>query len=471
MKQTFFSIVLLCSLAGYFGGCKSDGPADESEQVEIWLTKANGTVKFQQQQQTPGFSEAQASAVAIEVDTATAYQSMDGFGYTLTGGSAALIHQMEPQARQSLLQELFSTEGNGIGVSYLRVSIGASDLSDHVFSYCDVPAGQTDPELKNFDLGPDKEHLIPVLKEIRMIFPELKILGSPWSPPVWMKTNNNSVGGSLKPEFYPAYAQYFVKYIQAMAAEGIPVDAITVQNEPLHPGNNPSLLMPAAEQAAFLKSHLGPAFQAAGVGTKIIIYDHNADRIDYPTEILSDPQAAQYVDGTAFHLYGGKIGDLSQLHDAFPDKNLYFTEQWVGAPGEFDTNLSWHVKNLIIGASRNWCKTVLEWNLASDPNQDPHTEGGCTECLGALTIDGNQVRKNVAWYIIAHASKFVRPGSVRIATNIPDGLPNVAFKTPDGKKVLIVQNESDAEKLFVIRAGAGTLQTKLPGRAVGTYVW
>jgi glucosylceramidase len=340
-----------------------------------------------------------------------------------------------------------------------------------VFSFCDVPAGQTDLELKNFDLGPDKVHLIPVLMEFRTIFPELKILGSPWSPPVWMKTNNNSVGGSLKPEFYPAYAQYFVKYIQTMAAEGVPVNAITVQNEPLHPGNNPSLLMPAAEQAEFVRNHLGPAFRAAGVDTKIIIYDHNADRIDYPTEILNDPQAAQYVDGTAFHLYGGKIEDLSQLHDAFPDKNLYFTEQWVGAPGEFDSNLSWHIKNLIIGASRNWCKTVLEWNLASDPNQDPHTEGGCTECLGAVTIDGNQVRKNVAWYIIAHASKFVRPGSVRIATNIPAGLPNVAFKTPDGNKVLIVQNESDAEKLFVIRDGAGTLQTRLPGRAVATYVW
>lgn len=471
MKKTFFSIVLFCSLAGYFSACKSDGSADEPGQVEVWLTKADGTVKFRQQQESPGFSETQVPGVAIEVDTATAYQSMDGFGYTLTGGSAALIHQMEPQARQALLQELFSAEGKGIGVSYLRVSIGASDLSDHVFSYCDVPAGQTDPELKNFDLGPDKEHLVPVLKEILMIFPELKVLGSPWSPPVWMKTNNSSVGGSLKPEFYPAYAQYFVKYIRAMAAEGIPVDAITVQNEPLHPGNNPSLLMPAAEQAAFVKNHLGPVFRSAGVDTKIIIYDHNADRIDYPTEILSDPEAAQYVDGTAFHLYGGKIEDLSQLHQAFPGKNLYFTEQWVGAPGEFASNLTWHVKNLIIGASRNWCKTVLEWNLASDPNQDPHTEGGCTECLGAVTIDGNQVRKNVAWYIIAHASKFVRPGSVRIATNIPEGLPNVAFKTPDGKKVLIVQNESEAEKLFVIRVGAKNLQTKLSGQAVGTYVW
>jgi glucosylceramidase len=471
MKQTFYTIILLFMIGGYFFACKSDGSADESGQVEVWLTKADGTVKFQKQQESPEFGEAQPKGIVIEVDTATAYQSMDGFGYTLTGGSAALIRQMEPQARQNLLQELFSTEGNGIGVSYLRVSIGASDLSDHVFSYCDVPAGQTDPELKNFGLGPDKEHLIPLLKEILAISPDLKILGSPWSPPVWMKTNQKSVGGSLKPEFYPAYAQYFVKYIQAMEAEGIPVDAITVQNEPLHPGNNPSLLMPAADQAEFVKKHLGPAFEAAGVDTRIIIYDHNADRIDYPTEILSDSEAAQYVDGTAFHLYGGKIEDLSQLHHAFPDKNLYFTEQWVGAPGDFASNLTWHVKNLIIGASCNWCKTVLEWNLASDPNQDPHTEGGCTECLGAVTIDGNQAQKNVAWYIIAHASKFVRPGSVRVATNMPDGLPNVGFKTPDGKKVLIVQNESETEKEMAIRVGDRNLQTRLPAQTVATYVW
>jgi glucosylceramidase len=286
-----------------------------------------------------------------------------------------------------------------------------------------------------------------------------------------MKTNNNPIGGSLKKEFYPAYAQYFVKYIQAMAAEGIPVDAITVQNEPLHPGNNPSLLMLATDQADFIRNHLGPAFEAAGISTKIIIYDHNADRIDYPIEVLSDPEANQYIDGTAFHLYGGNVEDISQVHSAFPDKNLYFTEQWVGAPGDFASNLSWHIKNLIIGASRNWCKTVLEWNLAADPNQDPHTEGGCTECLGALTIDGDLVQKNVAWYIIAHASKFVRPGSVRVATNMPDGLPNVGFQTPDGKKVLIVQNESETEKNLVIRFGKENLKIGLPAKAIATYVW
>lgn len=471
--QSFFTSVFL-GISILFAGCNADNDAkgdNPAAQAEVWLSKADGSVKFQKQNDSLKFGETQSSVAAIEVDTATTYQTMDGFGYALTGGSATLIHQLDEQKRAGLLNELFSTRENAIGVSYLRVSIGASDLSDHVFSYCDVPAGQTDPELQHFDLGPDKTDLIPVLKEILNINPAIKILGSPWSPPVWMKTNNSSIGGSLKPEFYPAYALYFVKYIQAMAAEGIPVDAITVQNEPLHPGNNPSLLMLAADQADFVKNHLGPAFEAAGINTKIIIYDHNADRIDYPMEVLSDPQASQYVDGTAFHLYGGKIEDLSQLHAAFPDKNLYFTEQWVGAPGDFASNFSWHIKNLIIGASRNWCRTVLEWNLAADPNQDPHTEGGCTECLGALTIDGNQVQKNVAWYIIAHASKFVRPGSVRIATNVPEGLPNVGFLTPDGKKVLIVQNESETEKSFMIRYRNKILQTNLPGGGIVTYVW
>lgn len=475
MKPSFFAIVFLLIFPVLFFDCKPDHEnksGDQPLQAEMWLTKADGSLKLQKQAAHLEFREGEPDGAVIEVDTSVTYQSMDGFGYALTGGSATLIRRLDQQKQQSLLNELFSTGEDAIGVSYLRVSIGASDLSDHVFSYCDLPAGQTDPELTNFDLGPDKTDLIPLLKEILEVNPAIKIMGSPWSPPVWMKTNNSSIGGSLKPEFYASYAQYFVKYIQAMAAEGIPVDAVTVQNEPLHPGNNPSLLMLAGDQADFVKNHLGPAFEAAGITTKIIIYDHNADRIDYPTEILSDPQASQYVDGTAFHLYGGKIEDLSQLHGVFPDKNLYFTEQWVGAPGDFASNLTWHIKNLIIGAPRNWCKTVLEWNLASDPNQDPHTEGGCTQCLGALTIgEGGQVQKNVAWYIIAHASKFVRPGSVRIATNIPDHLLNVGFRTPGGENVLIVQNESEAERKFVVRLDKRNLETSLPGHSVATYIW
>ncbi|MDX5420020.1 MAG: glucosylceramidase, partial [Hymenobacteraceae bacterium] len=257
---------------------------------------------------------------------------------------------------------------------------------------------------------------------------------------------------------------------QAMEAEGIQIDAITVQNEPLHPGNNPSLLMQAPEQAQFIKKSLGPAFQAANIDTKIIIYDHNADRIDYPISILNDPEAKKYIDGSAFHLYGGTIDALDQVHKAHPDKNLYFTEQWVGAPGNLAGDLQWHTKNLIIGATRNWCKTVLEWNLAADTNQDPHTEGGCTECLGAITLNSGVIR-NPAYYIIAHASKFVRPGSVRIASNTLAGIPNVAFKTPNGNIVLIALNEGQSSRTFNIKFNGKLITTTLAKGAVGTYIW
>jgi glucosylceramidase len=407
----------------------------------------------------------------IHVDASQTYQTIDGFGYTLTGGSAMLIGRMGATARKELLTDLFSTEGKGIGVSYLRVSIGASDLDERVFSYDDLPAGETDPKLIKFSLAPDREYLIPVLKQILTINPSLKILGSPWSPPPWMKTNGNSKGGSLKLDYYDTYAQYFVKYIQGMAKEGIRIDAVTIQNEPLHPGNNPSLLMLPSEQALFIKKSLGPAFKAAKLKTKIILYDHNADRPDYPITVLNDPETRKYVDGSAFHLYGGSIAALSEVHAAYPDKNLYFTEQWIGAPSNLKGDLAWHVRELIIGATRNWSRTVLQWNLAADPAQNPHTPGGCTECLGALTIDRNKVRRNPAYYNVAVASKFVRPGSVRVASDLPKSLPNVAFKTPDGRMVLIVLNDSAVTQKFTIDTDGKQARATLAGGAVGTYVW
>lgn len=262
-----------------------------------------------------------------------------------------------------------------------------------------------------------------------------------------------------------------MRYIQEMAKEGIRIDAITVQNEPLHPGNNPSLLMRATEQAEFIKNHLGPAFQQARIDTKIIIYDHNCDRPDYPLAILDDPAASKYVDGSAFHLYGGKISAMSTVHAAHPDKNLYFTEQWIGAPGNLRGDLAWHIRELIVGATQNWSRTVLEWNLAADPKHEPHTPGGCTRCLGAVTIDGDKVTRNPAYYVIAHASKAVRPGSVRIASNLVKGLPNVAFKTPDNRRVLIVLNDGRSPRTFQIRDAAKVATSTLPAGAVGTYEW
>ncbi len=409
----------------------------------------------------------------IAIDDKRTFQSVDGFGFALTGGSAQLLMRMSPEARAALLKELFSTDGNGIGVSYLRVSIGSSDMNEHVFSYDDLPAGETDVQLKKFSLAPDQADVIPVLKQILAIDPKIKILGSPWSAPAWMKTNDNSKGGSLKPEYYPVYAQYFVKYIEGMRSAGIPIDAITIQNEPLNPKNTPSMVMFAEQQDVFIKKDLGPAFQKEGIKTKILLYDHNLDVPSYPLSILKDPAASKYVAGSAFHLYGGDVSALTQVHDAFPNKAIYFTEQSITEPRHATTmDIAEPVSRVPIGVTRNWSRNVLLWNLAADPNDGPHTNnGGCTECQGAITLDGDTVTRHVAFYTTAHFSKFVRPGSVRVASNNLEQLDNVVFRTPDGKIVLVVANTGNFDRKFQVTYHGKTLTTSLLIGAVGTYVW
>jgi glucosylceramidase len=454
-------------------GCAGAGPAyaQKDKAVTYWLTDPSHSILFQEQpEQSFARENAFPQDPVISINEKKSYQRIDGFGWCLTGGSAQALMKMSPGARTALLQQLFTSDGDHLGGSYLRVSIGASDLSDHVFSYDDLPAGQTDTAQDHFDLGPDKKDVIPVLQEIVRLNPTIKILGSPWSAPVWMKDNHDTRGGSLLPQYYAAYAHYLVKYILAMQQEGIRIDALTVQNEPLHPGNNPSMYMPAAAEAEFVKHHLGPAIQRELLDTRIIVYDHNCDRPDYPLSILKDPEAYPYVDGSAFHLYAGRIDTLTSVHDAFPDKNLYFTEQWVGAPGNMLRDVDEHVRKLIIGATRNWCKNVIEWNLASDPHWEPHTDrGGCDRCLGALTIDGDSVQRNPAYYIIAHAAKYVIPESSRIESNSDDQLPNVAFQTPRGRGVLIVLNNTDATKSFTIDYKGRRLHETLNAGAVATF--
>lgn len=484
IETTLAVILVLIAMSGCMINCSKSKGSDSSgnnnppvnpptppanADMTLWLTRADKSALFQKQNVTLAFSTGSNSNQTITVDTTQTYQSIDGFGYTLTGGSAYVINQLTASYKQALLKELFKADSTFIGTSYLRISIGASDLSASVFSYDDV-AGDT--ALTSFSLDPDKADVIPVLKQIIAINPQVKILGSPWSAPSWMKSNNSFKGGSLKPEYYNAYAKYLVKYIQLMKAEGIRIDAITPQNEPMNPDNNPSMSMTAAQQATFIKNNLGPAFAAAGLDAKIIVFDHNCSNPEYPTAVLSDAEAAKYVDGSAFHLYAGDIGVLSQLHFQFPAKNVYFTEQWVGGPGNFGGDLKWHMKNVIIGSMRNWSRNALEWNLAADDNYQPHTQGGCTNCLGAISV-GSTVTfsRNVAYYIIAHAAKFVRPGSIRIASNDIGSLPNVAFKNPDGKKILIVLNDNTATQNFNIQFNGKIVTTSLDAGAVGTFIW
>jgi glucosylceramidase len=447
-------------------------PPQIENEVDFWLTKSDESVKLQKQTGILVFGSDYNIYPNIEVDGSQTFQTVDGFGFSLTGGSAQVINSLNADKKQALLKELFGTNENSISINYLRISIGASDLDASVFSYNDLSTGQTDINLTQFSLAPDMVHLIPLLKEILTINPTIKIMGSPWSPPVWMKDNNSSIGGSLQPKYYEAYSHYFVKYVQKMQDEGIKIDAVTVQNEPLHPGNNPSLLMVAQQQVDFIKNDLGPAFQTANITTKIIIYDHNCDKPEYPISVLNDPAAKQFIAGSAFHLYAGDISALSAVRSAHPDKDLYFTEQYTPSTGNFSGDLKWHLKNVVIGSMRNYSKTALDWNLANDASFGPHTPGGCTTCKGGITVNnGANYVQNVGYYIIGHASKFVPTGSTRIASNLIGNLSNVAFKTPAGKKVLIVLNDGSTSEIFNIKDNGKWITTSLAGGSVGTYVW
>ncbi|MRX37871.1 glucosylceramidase [Flavobacterium sp. LC2016-23] len=442
-----------------------------SGKAELWMTTTDETSKLQKQNDLVFNTEINFNQT-IEVNPSQKFQTIQGFGFSLTGGSAQAILKLDKAKKEALLQELFSGKKEAIGLSYLRISIGASDLNEKVFSYDDMPEGQTDLKLEHFNLGPDLQDVVPLLKEILAINPKIKIMGSPWSPPVWMKDNGSSKGGSLQPQYYQVYAEYFVKYIQAMKSHGIVIDAITPQNEPLHPGNNPSMYMTALQQAEFIKTNLGPAFAKAKIKTKIVVYDHNCNKPEYPLTILEDPKALPFVAGSAFHLYEGDISALSKVHDAYPDKDVYFTEQYTGSGSSFESDLKWSVKNVVIGSMRNWSVNALSWGLANDEYYKPFTPGGCSTCKGALMIDQNQnIKREVGYYIIAHASKFVPEGSVRIASNVPGNLYNAAFKTPSGKIVLLVENDGTIAETFNIKYNQKQISTTLNAGAVATYVW
>jgi glucosylceramidase len=407
----------------------------------------------------------------IFIDENSRFQNIEGFGYTLTGGSAALLYQLPLQKRKAILKELFGQGPNDLRINYLRLSIGASDLDATVFSYDDLTEGEEDPDLTKMSLSKDKAYLIPILKEIQAIQPGLKLIATPWSPPVWMKDNGKSMGGHLLPKYYDVYAHYFVKYIQLMREAGLIINAVTIQNEPEHGGNNPSMLMSASEQKAFIKNHLGPAFKKYNLKTEIVIWDHNADNPNYPIEILNDSIAKSYISASAFHLYLGDESALSKVHQAHPDKKIYFTEQWTGAKGTFAGDFMWHMHHIVVGTMANWSSMVLEWNLANDPNFGPHTLGGCTECLGALTVSGTEVQRNQSYYIIGQVSKYIPAGSTRIsAVSKYPQIQSIAFKTPDGKHVLLVLNESK-ESIVTIHFEQKKYNFTLPEKSASTIVW
>lgn len=438
---------------------------------QAWLTSADQSRLLSRQTDDIRSFDGDNDLPTLLINEQISYQTMAGFGFSLTGGSAMLISRLPEHKKHQLLRELFLTDDDGIGVSFLRLSIGASDLSERSYSYDDLPPGQSDFELQHFDIAAGDVEVIPLLQEILALNPAIKIMATAWSAPPWMKTNHSFVGGELKADCYAVYARYLVKYLQTLRDNGITVHAITPQNEPLNHKNDPSMVMQAGDQTEFIKNHLGPALSAAGLqDVELFCWDHNCDVKEYPLQVFADADARRYLSGSAWHLYGGDISVLSEVHAAYPDKKLYFTEQWVGSDGQFGGDLLWHIRNVLIGSVRNWSQVVLEWNLAADPLCCPHTPGGEARCVGALTIDGEQISRNVAYYIIAHAAKFIPPGSVRIDSS-DDILSNVAFATPQGTIVLIVLNDGDSDTAFNICFQAKYTAVNLPAKTVASYLW
>ncbi|GAA3342075.1 ricin-type beta-trefoil lectin domain protein [Amorphoplanes nipponensis] len=469
-------------------------------EARVWVTTVDRAEQLHERAPV-AFARGGSPETTITIDPRTRYQSMDGFGASLTDSAASVLYRLDPAARDDALRSLFDPRA-GIGVGFLRQPIGSSDFTAAAahYSYDDVPAGRTDFALRHFSIDHDRAQILPLLRRARQLNPDLKIMGTPWSPPAWMKTSDSLIGGHLidDPRIYDAYARYLVAFVQAYTRAGVPIDYLTVQNEPQnrHDGGYPGAAVPVAQEARVIAA-LGPLLRRVSPRTKILGYDHNwathpgdvattppgeDPETDYPYRLLETP-AARWVAGTAYHCYAGDPSAQTALHDAHPDKGIWFTE-CSGSHGPADTpeqifrgTLTWHARTLAIGATRNWAKSVVNWNIALDHTGGPHL-GGCGTCTGLLTLQADgTVTRDAEYFTIGHLAKFVRPGAVRIAstsfgtTGWNGQIMDVAFRNPDGSTALVVHNENDDPRTFAVAVGGRSFVYTLPGGALATFTW
>ncbi|MFD7153260.1 discoidin domain-containing protein [Kribbella sp. NPDC059898] len=497
MRTPAFGVALALTVASLTGPAQAHPP---TTQVSVWVTTPD-RAELLHERAPVSFHDGASDRTTITVDPRTTYQTMDGFGAALTDSAAAVLYRLSPAVREQTMRKLFDPK-EGIGVSFLRQPVGSSDFtaaSEH-YTYDDVPAGQTDFGLQHFSVAHDEQQVLPLLRRAKQLNPQLAVMATPWSPPAWMKTGDSLVGGRLKddPKVYDAYARYLVKFVQVYAQAGVPVDYLSIQNEPQNrkPSGYPGTDMPVRQEAAVINA-LGPLLRKVSPRTKILGYDHNwtthpgdvastppgeDPETDYPYKLLQS-SAAKWLAGTAYHCYSGDPSKQTDLHNAFPTKGIWFTE-CSGSHGPNDTpqqifrgTLTWHARTLMIGTTRNWAKSVVNWNLALDSTGGPHL-GGCDTCTGLVTLqpDG-AVTTDAEYYTIGHLSKFVRPGAVRIGstsygtTGWNGQLMSAAFRNPDGTTALVVHNENDDPRAFAVAVGGQSFEYELPGGAIATYTW
>jgi glucosylceramidase len=468
-------------------GTSSQGKnsAERSGEVTVFITSSDR--KYNLEKKSFSFSsKIGESAADIKINPDKKYQEMEGFGAAITGSTCYNLMKMNPADRKQFLTETFSHE-NGFGFSYVRISIGCSDFSLSEYTCCDEEG------IENFGLQEEElNYVIPVLKEILAINPTLKIMGSPWTSPRWMKVNNlqdmepyySWTGGHLNPVYYNDYATYFVKWINAFAEHGIHITSITPQNEPLNHRNSASLVMFWDEQRDFIKV-LGPKLRRAGLETEIYVFDHNYNydnmekQLNYPIKIYDDEEAKQYLKGAAYHNYGGNRNELLHIHNQAPDMDLVFTETSIGTWNkgkDLGIRLTDDMAEVALGTVNNWCKAVIVWNLMLDSDRGPNREHGCRTCYGAVDIDANDyktITRNSHYYIIGHMAAVVKPGAVRIesTSDTDDGISFSAFENIDGSYALVVQNSLKWEKAIWVSDSKNSFNFKLPPSSVASFLW
>lgn len=490
LKISLIVVLLLgfvsCSDAKTETGELPEKPVPVTGDVTIYTTTNTRSQDFKKQ--AVDFSKkSNMSPTTIKLEPATRYQTMDGFGAAVTGSTCYNLMKMTTANRDKFLKETFS-ETEGMGQSYIRISIGCSDFSLSEYTCCDTPG------IENFGLtSEENNYVIPILKEILAINPNVKILGSPWTSPRWMKVNNltdlkpyNSwTSGQLNPAYYADYASYFVKWIQAFAKHGLQIYSVTPQNEPLNRGNSASLFMGWQEQLEFVKNHLVPAFKAASLKTKIYLFDHNynydnmAAQNDYPVKIYDAGIDEELVAGAAYHNYGGDKAELLDVQSKYPGRELIFTETSIGTWNNgrnLETRLIEDMREVALGTVNNWCKGVIVWNLMLDSERGPNREGGCQTCYGAVDIDRSNystITRNSHYYIIGHLSSVVKPGAVRIATSgfADTGFISSAFENTDGTYAVVLLNSTATSRLITLEDGNHHFSYEVPAKSVVSYRW
>ena len=447
----------------------------EGTPVQIWLTTADQHHLLSQQSDL-SFRDQQAASIDVVVDSTKTFQTMEGVGAAMTDASAILLQQKMPAAlRQKVMAELFGRDNQGLGFDFTRITIGASDFSDAHYTLDDVPPNTSDETLQHFSMEPQSLYVMPALQQALTLNPSLKIMATPWSAPAWMKTNHHLYQGELNPVFYDAYAHYFLRTIESYQMHGVPIFSISVQNEPhFEPKDYPGMRFNPEDRARFIGRYLGPLFAQHKVTTKIWDWDHNWDQPESPLKVLSDPQAASYITGVAWHCYAGNASAQSIVHHQFPTKETWLTECSGGEwSPDWESSLPWLESNLIIDSIRHWSKGVLMWNLILDQHFGPHL-GGCANCRAVMTYntETGALTRNAEYYAFGHISKFVHRGAKRIASSDQtEGVNNVAFINEDGSIVIVLCNTSTTPHNVSVRSGTQRFAYQLPPKSVITAVW